>query len=173
VEYEDFLHLAGDFVSGFSRINIDCFVDSTLSLVDSSLGLPKLALGLNANVSIKQPSGELVCGSIRWINSEFMELVSEVCLSPTTPVELRVELKGWSETVYVQAAVSRTRPTGESGISRAILRIIDMSDYDRSLLYVWLKDHDAGGTSVDPSAIVAKSDRGRLSVRRGILRALK
>ena len=71
------------------------------------------------------------------------------------------------------SAVSRTRPSGEGGGSRAILRIIDMSDYDRNLLYVWLKDHDAGGTSVDPSAIVAKSDRGRLSVTRGILRALK
>lgn len=160
-------------MSDFSRINIDFLVDSTLSLADSSLGLPNIALGLNANVSIKDPSGDLIFGSIRWINSEFMELVSSVSLLPTTSVELRVELKGWSETVYVQAAVSRTRPTGEGGGARAILRIIDMSDYDRNLLYVWLKDYDAGGTSVDPSAIVAKSGRGRLSVRRGILRALK
>ena len=149
------------------------YVDkATLSLEDSTLGLSHSA-GLNANVTIKRPSGELVCGSVRWINSEFMELACEVSLSPATFVELRVELKGWSETVYLQATVARTRPSGEAGVFRAIVRIIDMSDRDRELLYVWLRDHEAGGTSVDPSAIVAKGGHGRRSVKRGILSALK
>jgi hypothetical protein len=160
-------------VSSYSKFNFDCVVDSAASFADYSLSTTPHAFGLNTNVSIKLPSGGLVCGSVRWINKDYIELASETNLSPATLVELRVELKGWSETVYVQAAVARTRPGGEVGRSRAIVRIIDMSDYDRELLNVWLKDHEAGGTSVDPSAIVAKSGRGRGSVSRGILRAMK
>ena len=158
--------------SGF-KSNLTGAVDSSWSITDSFLSGPSQSVGLNANVSVKQASGEIVCGTVRWINNEYMEFVSEANLEPASLIELRVELKGWSETIYIQAAVSRTRPLGDQGINRAIVNFIDMSDNDKSLLSVWLKDHDAGGTSVDPSAIVAKSDRGRGSVRLGILRALK
>ena len=159
-------------MAGFSKFYNEGVTATSMSLEDSTLSLLHSS-GLNANVAIKLPSGELVCGSVRWINSEYIELACDTCLSPATSVELRVELKGWSETIYIQAAVARIRPTGETGSSRAIVRIIDLSDNDRNLLFVWLRDHEAGGTSVDPCSIVAKSGHGRSSVKRGILSALK
>jgi len=133
--------------------------------------------GLNSSVIAKLPNGEVASGRVSWLNSQSMQLELNQCLNPTDLLELRVELQGLDETVYIQAAVARSRPPAQDRLASTIVRIIDMPLQDKELLERWVEDHSFGGTSSNPGSLLSLSSArrggGRSSVREGLRQALQ
>jgi hypothetical protein len=133
--------------------------------------------GLNATVIAKLPNGELASGTVEWLTSNSLQVELDVSLNPTDLVELRVELQGLGETVYIQAAVARSRPANAAGLAAAIFRIIDMPLKDHLLLQQWVEDHAQGGTSSNPGSLFSLSNSqtggGRNSIREGLRAGLR
>ena len=92
--------------------------------------------GLNSSVIAKLPNGEVASGRVSWLNNQSMQLEMNRCLTPTDLLELRVELQGLNETVYMQAAVARSRPPTQDRLASTIVRIIDMPLQDLSLIHI-------------------------------------
>lgn len=132
--------------------------------------------GLNSSVIAKLPNGKLASGRVEWLTSTNLQVELDCSLTPMDLVELRVELQGLNETVYIQAAVSRTRPANAEGLAASIVRIIDMPVHDNELLDQWVTDHALGGTSTNPGSLYTLSSTrrggGRQSIRDGLRTAL-
>jgi hypothetical protein len=118
--------------------------------------------GLNSTVIAKLPNGNLASGRVDWLTATNLQVELDQSLTPTDLIELRVELQGLNETVYIQAAVSRSRPANAEGLAASIVRIIDMPVGDQNLLKQWVFDHALGGTSTNPGSLYSLS-----SARRG------
>lgn len=133
--------------------------------------------GLNSSVVAKLPNGNVASGTVEWLTTTALQVELDRSLTPTDLVELRVELQGLEETVYIQAAVARSRPADSSGLAASIFRIIDMPLEDKQLLQRWAEDHDLGGTSSDPGSVVSLSSTrrggGRSAVRDGLRAGLR
>jgi hypothetical protein len=133
--------------------------------------------GLNSSITGKLPNGEITSGRVVWLTSNNLQVELDETLTPMDLVELRVELQGLGETVYIQAAVARSRPANAEGLATSIVRIIDMPNRDRQLLDQWVADHAHGGTSTDPGSLYSLSTTrnggGRESVREGLRAALR
>jgi hypothetical protein len=127
-------------------------------------------------VIAKLPNGKLASGRVEWLTSTNLQVELDHSLTPMDLVELRVELPGLNETVYIQAAVSRARPANPEGLAASIVRIIDMPVQDKELLEHWVADHALGGTSTNPGSLYSLSSTrrggGRQSVRDGLRAAL-
>jgi len=132
--------------------------------------------GLNSTVIAKLPNGNLASGRVDWLTATNLQVELDQSLTPTDLIELRVELQGLNETVYIQAAVSRSRPANAEGLAASIVRIIDMPVADQKLLKQWVFDHALGGTSTNPGSLYSLSSArrggGRESVREGLRAAL-
>ena len=133
--------------------------------------------GLNSTVVAKLPNGNVASGTVDWLTTSSLQVELDQTLNPTELVELRVELQGIHETVYIQAAVARSRPANADGVSISIFRIIDMPLDDQALLQQWVEDHAIGGTSSNPGSLFSLSSTrrggGRESVRTGLRAALR
>jgi hypothetical protein len=133
--------------------------------------------GLNSSITAKLPNGTITSGRVVWLTSKSLQVELGEMLTPMDLVELRVELQGLNETVYIQAAVARSRPANTNGLAASIVRIIDMPIRDRKLLDQWVSDHEFGGTSTDPGSLYSLSTTrrggGRESVREGLRAALQ
>lgn len=133
--------------------------------------------GLNSSITGKLPNGTITSGRVVWLTSNNLQVELDETLTPMDLVELRVELQGLGETVYIQAAVARSRPANAEGLATSIVRIIDMPNRDRQLLDQWVADHALGGTSTDPGSLYSLSTTrrggGRESVREGLRAALR
>ena len=133
--------------------------------------------GLNSNVVAKLPNGNVASGTVDWLTTNALQVELDHSLFPTDRAELRVELQGLEETVYIQAAVARSRPVDSSGMAAAIFRIIDMPLEDQQLLQRWVEDHALGGTSSDPGSVYSLSSTrrggGRKAVRDGLRAGLR
>ena len=132
--------------------------------------------GLNSTVIAKLPNGILASGQVNWLTATSLQVELDRSLTPTDLIELRVELQGLDETVYIQAAVSRSRPANAEGLAASIVRIIDMPVDDQKLLEQWVSDHAFGGTSTNPGSLYSLSSTrrggGRESIRDGLRAAL-
>jgi len=102
-----------------------------------------------------------------------MQVELDTSLNPTDRIELRVELRGIDETVYIQAAVARSRPANSEGMASSIVRIIDMPIDDQQLLERWVEDHSIGGTCSNPGSLMSLSSTRRGGGRSAVLNGLR
>ena len=135
--------------------------------------LSYMSHGLNSSVIAKLPSGEVASGHLAWLNKESMQVELDTSLTPTDLIELRVELLGLEETVYVQAAVARSRPAKSNGMAASIVRIIDMPLEDQQLLDRWVDDRSIGGTCSNPGSLLSLSSTRRGGGRSAVLDGLR
>jgi len=129
--------------------------------------------GLNSSVIAKLPGGVVASGRVSWLNNESMQVELDTSLNPTDRIELRVELRGIDETVYIQAAVARSRPANSEGMASSIVRIIDMPIDDQQLLERWVEDHSIGGTCSNPGSLMSLSSTRRGGGRSAVLNGLR
>ena len=111
---------------------------------------PPSTSGLNNSIALRTEDG-VAFGSVDWIQGEQLQFQASVRLKTNDLVEMRMELTGWSDTLYGLIQIKRILPGVDGGAPRFMAIMVRMEESELSLLNQWLIERSEGGTSQDPT----------------------
>jgi len=109
-------------------------------------------VSMNAGVGIRA-RGQISFGQTKWIQRNVIRLESSGDLTSGEPCELKLELKGQNGWLLAEAVVIRATDWSQEKMTQADVRILRMSETDRSKLKSWVRTRgEAGGRQRTPRA---------------------
>ena len=97
---------------------------------------PPSTSGLNNSIALRTEDG-VAFGSVDWIQGEQLQFQASVRLKSNDVVEMRMELTGWSDTIY---GLIQIRPKVEKEGTGAIRHYVEKMDYLVELLSIKPKE---------------------------------
>ena len=112
--------------------------------------------GLNNSIAILFNEG-VAHGSIDWIQGEELQFQAAAKMRENDVVEMRMELTGWSDTLYGVLRILQQIQSPEGDAPRFLATMVRMEEKELALLNQWLHECARDGTGQDSSQNVKAS----------------
>ena len=112
--------------------------------------------GLNNSIAILFNEG-VAHGSIDWIQGEELQFQAAAKMRENDVVEMRMELTGWSDTLYGVLRILQQIQSPEGEAPRFIATMVRMEEKELALLNQWLHECARDSTGQDSSQTVKAS----------------